>query len=74
MLLGYLSLLPAIANRVRSRLPKRSLKPLLESIEEFIGHHKVVDDLAGEGEDGHNPHAGLTDRLQDLVNRLSSAV
>ncbi|RFU33907.1 hypothetical protein B7463_g2460, partial [Scytalidium lignicola] len=71
VLLGYLSLLPAISDRVRSRLPRKSLKPLLESIEEFIGHHKTVDDLTQADEEGNNPHAGLTKRLQVLVDKLS---
>ncbi|KAH8821707.1 wings apart-like protein regulation of heterochromatin-domain-containing protein [Xylogone sp. PMI_703] len=72
VLLGYLSLLPAIADRIRNRLPRKSLKPLLESIEEFIGHHKAVDDLTQPDEEGRSSHVGLTERLQALVDRLSS--
>jgi hypothetical protein len=46
-----------------------SLAPLITCIDEFISHHKKVDALLkDEGE--HNPQAGLTDRLQTLVDKL----
>jgi hypothetical protein len=52
---------------MRQRIP--SLQPLIACIDEFISHHKKVDALLKtEGE--HNPQAGLTDRLQTLVNKL----
>jgi hypothetical protein len=47
------------------------LRPLVASIQEFIGHHKTVDDLIAVDEDGHNPQAGLTERLESLVNKLA---
>jgi hypothetical protein len=71
VLLGYLSLQPGIAERIRARQPRGSIRPLLASIEEFIGHHKTVDDLIEADEDGHNAHTGLTERLQNLVTKLS---
>jgi hypothetical protein len=43
---------------------------LIASIEEFIGHHKTVDDLIEADEDGHNAHTGLTERLENLVAKL----
>ena len=42
---------------------------MIASIEEFIGHHKTVDDLLG-AEDGHNANTGLTERLESLVSKL----
>lgn len=46
-----------------------SIQPLIACIDEFISHHKKVDALVKiEGE--HNPQAGLTDRLQTLVDKL----
>lgn len=70
MLLGYLSLLPGIAERIRVRQPRKNIRPLLASIEEFIGHHKAVDDLIEADEEGHSAHTGLTERLESLVTRL----
>jgi hypothetical protein len=52
--------------------PRRNIRPLLASIEEFIGHHKTVDDLIEADEDGHSAHTGLTERLESLVTRLST--
>jgi hypothetical protein len=52
---------------MRQRTP--SLQPLIAGIDEFISHHKKVDALLkNEGE--QNPQAGLTDRLQTLVDKL----
>jgi hypothetical protein len=42
---------------------------VIASIEEFIGHHKTVDDLL-DTEDGHNANTGLTERLESLVSKL----
>lgn len=46
------------------------MRPIVASIKEFIGHHKTVDDLIAADEDGYNPQAGLTERLESLVNKL----
>ncbi|TVY49527.1 Wings apart-like protein-like protein [Lachnellula occidentalis] len=70
VLLGYFCLLPELSDRVQKRQPNKTLRPLLASIEEFIGHHKTVDEIIAAGEDGHNPQSGLTKRLESLVNRL----
>jgi hypothetical protein len=40
------------------------------SIQEFIGHHKTVDNLLEASEDGYNPHTGLTERLESLVKKI----
>lgn len=71
VLLGYLSLLPAISTRIAAQQPRKTLRPLVESIEEFIGHHKAADILIEEAEDGHDAQTGLTERLERLVARLS---
>jgi hypothetical protein len=71
VLLGYLALMPEIEERIRSRLGKDSLQLLIGSIKEFIIHHKKVDDLFEDGVDGHNPQAGLTERLQNMVDILN---
>jgi hypothetical protein len=69
VLLGCLSLSPEIGERIRMRQRTPSLQPLIACIDEFISHHKKVDALLkDEGE--HNPQAGLTDRLQTLVDKL----
>jgi hypothetical protein len=70
VLLGYLSLSPDIAERIRVQQPQRTIRPLVSSIEEFIGHHKTVDDLIGTDEDGHSARTGLTERLESLVAKL----
>ncbi len=70
VLLGYLSLLPSISERIQSRQPRKTLRPIVASIEEFIGHHKTVDMIAAD-EDGYNPQVGLTERLENLVNKLA---
>jgi hypothetical protein len=69
VLLGYLSLSPEVGERIILRQRTPSLQPLIACIDEFISHHKKVDDLLkDDGE--HNPQAGLTDRLQILVDKL----
>ncbi|KAH6684387.1 wings apart-like protein regulation of heterochromatin-domain-containing protein [Halenospora varia] len=73
VLLGYLALSPAISDRIRAREPRKTLRPLLASIEEFIVHHKTVDSQIEEDEDGHNPQSGLTERLESLVNKLGTS-
>jgi hypothetical protein len=69
VLLGCLSLSPEIGDRIRMRQRTPSIQPLIACIDEFISHHKKVDALLkNEGE--QNPQAGLTDRLQTLVDKL----
>lgn len=50
--------------------PRKTLRPVVASIEEFIGHHKTVDMIAAD-EDGYNPQTGLTERLENLVSKLA---
>ncbi len=74
VLLGYLALLPSISKRVRNSQQRKTLSPLILCIEEFIRHHKTVDNEHNEDEmdeDDHNPQAGLTERLESLVSKLT---
>lgn len=70
VLLGNFALHPAISERIQKTQPRKTLRPIVASIEEFIGHNKQVDMIAAD-EDGHNPQAGLTERLENLVNKLA---
>ncbi|EPE34042.1 hypothetical protein GLAREA_07055 [Glarea lozoyensis ATCC 20868] len=69
VLLGYLSLMPEIALRVKEKQPSKTITPLVASIVEFISHHKTVDLIIAD-EDGHNPNSGFTERLESLVETL----
>jgi len=71
VLLGFLALLPSISKRVQQTQPRKTLTPLILSIEEFIRHHKTVDNQFAADSDGHNPQAGLTERLENLVSKLT---
>lgn len=71
VLLGYLALLPPIAHRIQNAQPRKTLTPLVLSIEEFIGLHRAVDGQYEADIDGHNPQAGLTERLESLVDKLA---
>lgn len=67
-MLGYFSLVPVLEGRIRARL--KTLQPLILSIEEFISHHKKVDEILKDEIDGYNPHTGLTDRLERMLDGL----
>ncbi|PBP16975.1 hypothetical protein BUE80_DR012306 [Diplocarpon rosae] len=69
VLLGYLSLNASLSVRIQAKLPRKSLRPVVASIEEFISMHKSVDMMAAD-EDGHNPQTALTERLEGLVRRM----
>ena len=66
-----MSLLPEISRRIQDKQPGKTLKPLLASIQEFIGYHKTVDSLAAD-EDGYSRQSGLTERLEILVKKLEA--
>ncbi|KAI5862844.1 hypothetical protein GGS23DRAFT_71163 [Durotheca rogersii] len=69
VLLGYLALYAPVRQKIRSGHSTRSIEPLLDSIREFIIHHRKVES-ADVGEDGTQDQSGYTERLQDLVHRL----
>lgn len=55
--------------RIRSKQPGKTIRSLVALIEEFISHHKTVDELI-DMEDGHNANTALTERLEVLVSQL----
>ena len=72
ILLGYLCLRDAIRQRFLVVHPKRSLQPLLDSINEFITfHHKVAEAQGMEGGGAkEGSQAGAVARLRGLVEQL----
>ena len=55
--------------RIRIKQSGKTIRPLITLIEEFISHHKTVDDLL-DAEDGHSANTALTERLESLVSKL----
>lgn len=49
-------------------MPNATLQPLFNSLEEFIAHHRKVDDQYENYDDG--PNAAFTERLEQMVRRL----
>jgi hypothetical protein len=72
VLLGSLCQNSDIREILRSTLPGRTLQPLMYAVDEFIQHHKKVDDLY-DGEDGSGSGNGFTQRLQLVVDRLKQS-
>lgn len=70
-MLGYLSFSPSISARIANQQPRKTLRPLVESIEEFRDFHKQVD-LSADMEDGHNAEREMTKRLENLVTKLKT--
>jgi len=75
---GYLSILLAhlcqstiVRNLVRSKLPKNSLAPLVNAVQEFVAHHRKVD-AHMDDEDGDTAHKEFTERLELVAIRLKS--
>lgn len=73
MLLGWLCLNPAIKARVSGRLPGKSLKQLLDAIDEFLQYHRRVDQgiIRDDGDD--DARASFVCRLQSHVDDLQKA-
>ncbi|KAI9772954.1 MAG: hypothetical protein M1840_008836 [Geoglossum simile] len=69
VLLGSLCQNSDIRGRLRSKLPGGTLQPLAYAVDEFIQHHRKVDDLY-DGESGSDSENGFTQRLQLVVDRL----
>jgi hypothetical protein len=67
-----LSLLPAVSERIAGKQLRKTLRPLVASIEEFIVHNKAADVLIEADEDSHNAVSGLTERLEGLVSKLKT--
>ncbi|KAK4229867.1 wings apart-like protein 1 [Podospora fimiseda] len=70
VLLGYLCLNDSIRDRFIAVHPKKSLRPLLDSINEFIIlHHKAAE---AQGEDGSKGESAAVARLESLANQLEA--
>ncbi|KAI9818576.1 MAG: hypothetical protein M1827_000635 [Pycnora praestabilis] len=74
---GYLSVLlgnlchnRAINVQIRSKLPGRTLRPLIDAIEEFLLYNRKVDDELSGITDDNDLHGAFTDRLRSVVDRL----
>ncbi|OTB05784.1 hypothetical protein M426DRAFT_10232 [Hypoxylon sp. CI-4A] len=69
VLLGYLALHPPVRQKIRKSHSTKSIGPLLDSLREFLTHHKKVEQNVNEDEDGTEGRSS-SDRLQDLVHQL----
>lgn len=72
VLLGSFCLLPSMLQRIADSQSRKTIQPIVASIEEFVVHHRKVDMLIAAAEDGYNPQAGLTERLENLVIKLKA--
>ncbi|KAK8041159.1 hypothetical protein PG994_014166 [Apiospora phragmitis] len=75
VLLGYLSLLKPFRVAFRASHSKKNMRPLLDSIREFVVHHKVMeaalkDAVEGDGQEGYTDK--LPDKLQLLVEQIEN--
>ena len=71
VLLGCLCLEPNLAERIVALQPRKTMRPVIASIEEFIMHHKAADVLIEADDDGHQANTALTERFEGLVAKLS---
>ncbi|KAK6848887.1 hypothetical protein PG995_012720 [Apiospora arundinis] len=72
VLLGYLALLKPFRIAFRASHAKKSMKPLLDSIREFVAHHKVMEATLKEAVGEGDAHGGYTDKLQLLVEQIEN--
>ena len=55
---------------MRPRLPGGNLATLIDSVQEFINHHKMVDELFAGNSQNPNSHKTLTQRLSHMLAGL----
>lgn len=73
ILLGYLCLREPIRERFISVHPKKSIQPLVDSLNEFIVYHQRVEETqGGSGETKEGDESSAMARLQRLVSVLKS--
>ncbi|KAK3951253.1 wings apart-like protein regulation of heterochromatin-domain-containing protein [Pseudoneurospora amorphoporcata] len=73
ILLGYLCLREPIRERFISVHPKKSIQPLVDSLNEFIVYHQRVEEAqGGSGETKEGDESSAMARLQRLVSVLKS--
>ncbi|KAI4602100.1 hypothetical protein KJ359_010966 [Pestalotiopsis sp. 9143b] len=74
VLLGYLCLYKPIRQVFRSCQSAKSMGPLVDSIQEFISHHRAMEaSLLDAGVEDPRAHGGYTERLQGLVDQLDAS-
>ncbi|KAI1339018.1 hypothetical protein F5Y15DRAFT_89891 [Xylariaceae sp. FL0016] len=69
VLLGYLALHAPVRHKIKSSHSARSIGPLVDSIREFIAHHRKLEQAMEEHEEGSRSH-GYTEGLQNLAQQL----
>ncbi|KAF2095183.1 hypothetical protein NA57DRAFT_79668 [Rhizodiscina lignyota] len=69
--LGNLCQNAQVRRHVQLKLPGKTLKPVIDAIEEFVQHHRKVDMF--EGEEGDAVSANFTQRLKDVAMRLKES-
>ncbi|KAH8664331.1 hypothetical protein BX600DRAFT_298798 [Xylariales sp. PMI_506] len=73
VLLGYLALYPPVRHSFKTSHSAKSLGPLIDSIGEFIQHHRAMEaSLLDAGVDDPRAHGGYTERLQALCDQLET--
>ncbi|KAK3399006.1 hypothetical protein B0T20DRAFT_188717 [Sordaria brevicollis] len=73
ILLGYLCLREPIREKFISTHPKKSIQPLVDSLNEFIVYHQRVEEAqGGSGETKEGDESSAMARLQRLVSVLKS--
>ncbi|KAI1863731.1 uncharacterized protein JN550_009431 [Neoarthrinium moseri] len=71
VLLGHLCLYQPIRRAFKASHSAKSLGPLLDSIQEFISHHRAMEaSLLEASPEDPRTSGGYTDRLQELVDQL----
>jgi hypothetical protein len=71
VLLGYLCLRDSIRERFVSVHPRKSMRPLLDSVDEFIAFHHKVAEAEAEGNSKQGSETAALTRLQNLVDQLA---
>ncbi|KAI1407411.1 hypothetical protein F5Y13DRAFT_126564 [Hypoxylon sp. FL1857] len=69
VLLGYLALHAPVRQKIQSTHSAKSIGPLLDSLREFITHHRKVEQNVDEDDDGSRAHSS-SERLEDLVRQI----
>lgn len=71
ILLGYLCLRDPIRDRFVSVHPRKSIQPLVDSINEFIAFHRKVAEAQGDEDSKQGSESAAMTRLQGLVDQLA---
>lgn len=70
VLLSYLCVNKEVRLRVSSRLQGRTLRQLLDAVDEFLHYHRQIDEEIYQDDGEMDVRAGFIDRLQRMVNEL----